>query len=585
MPFCIAASYAVVSVLWIFISDRILTLSPAMAGNFRYWSTLKGWAFVLITAMLLYYILWSYARSIIKSREELERENKESALAHSALKESESNYRAIFDAANDAIFVYVTEPEVPPGKQESEMTDGRIVFVNRAGMILFGEEETGFVIGKSILDFVHEEFRVIARNRIKLLMAGNKVPPMEQKFVRRNGSLVNVEVTAVPFSYHGQQAAMVLARDMTERIATRDELKRALSLLTATLEATADGIIVRNLGGKIVIYNHKFVEMWQVPESILERKDEASLREFILGRLKAPEAFKDLTNDQVQEQTCDLLELSDGRVFERISKPQIIGNEIVGRVVSFRDITGRKMLEAQIRQAEKLEAIGTLAGGIAHDFNNMLTAINGYTTILQRKLGYDEQLSSYATKILLVTEKAAALTKGLLTYSRKQHSHPRPMDINLVIKRMDTLMSTILGENIEFRVSQSDGELMAIADDVQIEQILINLATNARDAITGKGWLEVSTRRAVIEEGKPGYPGQGKPGDYALVAVSDNGEGMEESTRDRIFEPFFTTKGLGKGTGLGLSMVYGAVKQNNGYIDVISEPGKGTTFNIYFPLA
>jgi nitrogen-specific signal transduction histidine kinase/CheY-like chemotaxis protein len=248
------------------------------------------------------------------------------------------------------------------------------------------------------------------------------------------------------------------------------------------------------------------------------------------------------------------------------------------------NITPLKQLEAQLRQAQKMEAVGQLAGGIAHDFNNILTAIIGYGNLLRMKLARDSALRTYVEQILASSERAANLTHSLLAFSRKQIIDLKPIDINAVITRVERLLQRLIGEDIEFRTVLCPGSLPVLADSVQMEQVLMNLVTNARDAMPGGGMLLIET--AVFEMGEEFQRthAYGKPGSYALVAVSDTGMGMDERTRAKIFDPFFTTKDVGKGTGLGLAMVYGIVKQHSGYINVYSEPGKGTSFKLYFPL-
>lgn len=248
------------------------------------------------------------------------------------------------------------------------------------------------------------------------------------------------------------------------------------------------------------------------------------------------------------------------------------------------DVTERKKLEEQLRQAQKMEAIGTLAGGIAHDFNNILTALLGYGNLLKLKIGDDAVLNNYVDQILTASERAANLTRSLLAFSRKQVINPKPVDLNDIVRGIEKLLRRLIGEDIDFRTILDEKKLIIMADSGQIEQILINLSTNAGDAMPGGGIFTIQTDRVELRENSAGLPEHLIPGEYALMTASDTGKGMDEKTRSRIFEPFFTTKEVGKGTGLGLSIVYGIIKQHNGDIHVYSEPGKGTALKIYFPL-
>ncbi len=272
-------------------------------------------------------------------------------------------------------------------------------------------------------------------------------------------------------------------------------------------------------------------------------------------------------------------------------------NQIIGLIHVARDITERRKLEEQLRHVQRMEAIGQLAGGVAHDFNNFLTAIIGYGNLLQMEIKENEPLMIYVKQILAASEKAANLTQSLLAFSKKQISNPEPININEIIKDIEKLLSRVIGEDIELRIILNPpppfdkggrggiGDLTIMADRIQIEQVLMNLCTNARDAMPQGGTLIIKTE--LVELGKEfrTIPGYGEPGLYALISVSDTGGGMDEKTREKIFEPFFTTKEVGKGTGLGLSIVYGIIKQHNGYINCYSEPGKGTTFKIYLPVS
>src|SRR5579859_4599428 len=253
---------------------------------------------------------------------------------------------------------------------------------------------------------------------------------------------------------------------------------------------------------------------------------------------------------------------------------------IVGTV---QDITDRKQLEEQFRQAQKMEAVGRLAGGIAHDFNNLLTVITSYSDILLEDLASQDPRRGDLEEIQKAAVSAAGLTHQLLAFSRQQVLEPRVLDVNVVLASAEKLLQRLLGEDIEL-VAALTPQLGAIkADPGQLEQVIVNLAVNARDAMPDGGKLTIETANADMDEAYARVHPPAKPGQYVMLAVSDTGIGMDEQTQRRIFEPFFTTKEVGKGTGLGLATVYGIVKQSGGFIWVYSEPGHGTTFKIYLP--
>ncbi len=274
----------------------------------------------------------------------------------------------------------------------------------------------------------------------------------------------------------------------------------------------------------------------------------------------------------------------DGRhvpIIKSARKISVGNREVI--VENFQDITDRKHLEEQLRHAQKMDAIGQLAGGVAHDFNNILTAIIGYGNLLQMKIGNDNPLENYVNQIMYSAERAAHLTHSLLAFSRKHVISLKAVLLNEVIYRAEKLLSRLVRENIELRVVVGK-DCIVRADSVQIEQVMMNLVTNARDAMPEGGLLLINTERVVLDKDFVRTHGYGEPGTYVLISVSDTGFGMDEKIRARIFEPFFTTKETGKGTGLGLAIVYGIIKQHNGYINVYSEPGTGTTFKIYLPV-
>ncbi len=251
----------------------------------------------------------------------------------------------------------------------------------------------------------------------------------------------------------------------------------------------------------------------------------------------------------------------------------------------FFDITARKLLEDQLAQAQKMEAVGLLAGGIAHDFNNLLSAIMGYSEIMMLDLGNDEPLHQCAEEIMKAADQGASLTNKLLAFSRKQILQPRVIDLNVIITDMDKMLRRLLGEDLDLVTHGAEELDLVKADPGQIEQILMNLAVNARDAMPDGGKLTIETGNVYLDESYTQSHAEVSPGPYVMLAVTDNGAGMDAEKLAHIFEPFFTTKESGKGTGLGLATVYGIVKQSGGHIWVYSEPGQGTTFKVYFPQA
>lgn len=294
-------------------------------------------------------------------------------------------------------------------------------------------------------------------------------------------------------------------------------------------------------------------------------------------------AEKQIVNEELQEKTAELeKEIEERQVVQQSLEEQtsMLEKEIAERI----KIQGEHdLLGEQLRQSQKMEAIGLLAGGVAHDFNNILSVIMGYGGLLMAHLPAGKAYDN-ATQILKASDRAAELTKGLLAFSRKQNFNLQLTDINQLATESSTFLKRVIGEDIELVTSYNPSPLYMLLDRSQIQQVLMNLATNARDAMPTGGTLSINIASTQLDSSFVNHYGYGSPGDYALIQVSDSGEGMGKETSLRIFEPFFTTKEKGKGTGLGLSIIHGIVAQHKGFINCDSEPGEGTTFSIYLPL-
>jgi PAS domain S-box-containing protein len=475
---------------------------------------------------------------------------------------------------------------------------GRILEFNPAAERMFGHRRAA-VIGQPMDEqIVPPALRERHRSGLARYLAtgestllGRRV---EMTALRADGTEFPVElaISRVPGSDPPRFNAFL--RDITERRKVEDDLRGTLALLTATLESTADGILVVDAEGRIVNFNSRFASMWRIPKAVLDARDDDQAIAFVLSQLKEPAAFVAKVREvyRADTESFDAVEFKDGRVFERYSLPRRIDGRNIGRVWSFRDVTERrraeKMLhesEDQLRQAQKMEAIGRLAGGVAHDFNNLLTIILGYTEHMLPRLSpaRDPELLHAVSEIQAAADRAAALTGRLLAFSRKQILEPKELDLNRALLRTSEMLRRLIGEHITLDVKLDPALGHVLADENQIEQVILNLVVNARDAMPEGGHLTLTTCNAEVDESTAPRRLPLAPGRYVMLTVGDTGVGMDEETRLRAFEPFFTTKEAGKGTGLGLSTVYGIVQQSGGFVWVYSEVGKGTVFKIYLP--
>jgi two-component system cell cycle sensor histidine kinase/response regulator CckA len=357
-------------------------------------------------------------------------------------------------------------------------------------------------------------------------------------------------------------------------------LRQTVSLLNATLDSTADGILVISNDGRVTSCNRKFMRMWGLAcDSAIGTEDKTLLAQ-VIAQLQSPDDFLDKIRALYADRTAassDVLHFKDGRVFERYSQPQELDGQIVGRVWSFRDVTRARNLEAELRQSQKMEALGRLAGGIAHDFNNLLMLISGYANQLLEDPSFGRGHSTIE-QILRISKRAASVTRQLLVFSRKLPDVPVAADLNGIVQDVESMVRRLLSEQIELQVVSVDEPLPVYVDTSQIQLAVMNLVINAQDAMPSGGLLSIGTVAETVVDDK----GESR---YAVMTVSDTGEGMTPEVQAHIFEPFFTTKQLGKGTGLGLPTVFGIVERAGGFIKVESALGHGTTFLVYLPFS
>ena len=383
---------------------------------------------------------------------------------------------------------------------------------------------------------------------------------------------------------------------LRQKRASAKALSRSLSTLNATFDSISDGVLVVDLNGSISSFNGRFLEMWGIPAERHEHvRDEVLLR-FVVRQLKDPAAFiarVKILYAHPEECSSDLVEFKDGRVFERDSRPQRDGANIVGRVWSFRDITSRVSAERdkhhlldQLAQSQKMEAVGTLAGGIAHDFNNILTGVIGYSELARARLPSSHPSHEDLGSVLAAGDRARDLVRRILTFSRKHKPEKSAVSLKPVIGEILHLVRATIPASIEIKADLQKGDEFVLADTAQIHQGLLNLATNAVHAMGGgPGTLSVSLDTIT---GSPQLARENPrllSGRWVRVSVGDTGQGMDSLTLRRIFEPFYTTKQPGEGTGLGLAVVHGIVTAHAGIVTVESAPGKGATFRLHFPLA
>jgi len=455
-----------------------------------------------------------------------------------------------------------------------------IIAVNNITLELSGRPETD-ILGKKCYELFHDRGTAAPVQNCPLeKMLESKYPETVEMELELFGRFFLVSCTPV-FDGRGNLDIIIhIATDITLRKKAEEALKETEERFRILLNQGYDGIFIHE-GFNILDLNQRMTDIlgYSFPEllhtSIFNHLTPASQR---------------LVQEYIRSGKGGYYEIEllkkDGRVVNAEAcgaSCKFRGRD--ARIVAIRDITEQKKLQEQLRQAQKMEAIGHLAGGVAHDFNNILSAIIGYAHRTMMKLKSDDPLRVNIEHIISSSDKAANLTRSLLAFSRKQLLIPKPVDINHIVLNIKKILDRIIGEDIDLKVNFDIEDLIITGDRGQIEHALMNLATNARDAMPEGGTLTMTTRKVEVDDKFIQMHKDGKRGIYASITVSDTGIGMDKKTMENIFEPFFTTKEVGKGTGLGLAMVYGTIKQHNGFINVYSEPGEGTTFNIYLPLA
>jgi len=466
--------------------------------------------------------------------------------------------------------------------------DGKFTLVNQAVAQLYATSPEA-LLGKSDADFSRNQAEVahyLRDDREVMSSLRPKLIPEEPVTNPHTGETRWFQTVKVPLVSADGRAHQVLgvATDITDRKRTEAALRNSEESYRSLVDGVRDVIFALSPSGEVTSLNPAFEEMTGFPPGewvgrpfeAFVHPDDVPLALDLFGRVLGGEP----------RPTIPFRILTKGgsyRVAEFSATAQVRDGRLAGILGIGRDVTERLGLEQQLRQAQKMEAVGRLAGGIAHDFNNILTAITGHADLLLEDLGHHDPRRADVDEIRRSAERAAGLTRQLLAFSRQQVLQPKVVDLNALVLDMDKLLRRLIGEDVELATALDPTLGRVTADPGQLEQVIVNLAVNARDAMPQGGKLTLETRNIDLDSSYRLEHSLVKPGPYVQLTVSDSGIGMDEETQAHAFEPFFTTKPRGQGTGLGLAMVYGTVKQSGGFIWVYSEPGHGATFKIYLP--
>ena len=490
--------------------------------------------------------------------------------AQQALHLSELRFHDLFEGSPDAIFV--------------ESFDGKVLDVNPAACQLHGMAKED-LIGKTVLDLVPSESRDEVARDFALLAEG-RLHQIEGISLTRDGRAVPVEVRANRIEYGGASALLLHVRDVSERKQAEAALRSSEMLFHSVWENSVDGMRLTDERGTIIAVNDAFCKLVEMSREELEGKPLT----VVYADSEQPEAilekYQQRFSDRVIEKEIERrLALREGKIVTLEETSSFV--ELRGQpsllLGLFRDVTGQKRLEEQLRQSQKMEAIGQLAGGVAHDFNNILTVIQGHASLLIAGAGLSGVSARSAQQIAQAAERASGLTRQLLTFGRRQFMQLRCLDMNEVVGNMTKMLSRLLGEHIALQINYFPEPAPVQADASMMEQVLLNLAVNARDAMPDGGQLLIKIGVLNVDARHVAQHHEAHAGRYVCVSAIDKGCGIAPENLRRIFEPFFTTKEVGKGTGLGLATVYGIVKQHQGWVEVESEIGRGTTFRVYLP--
>jgi PAS domain S-box-containing protein len=502
---------------------------------------------------------------------DLRRARTEQARAEEARRQGEERFRALIEHGADAVAL------VAP--------DGTLLFASHSIERLLGFAPVELV-GHPGFEQVHPDDVPRVYSALRDIIASPGTPAgLELRWRHKDGSWRNIDAVAVDRLAEPAVGAIVVNfRDVTERHTAEAALRESEERYRTLVEGVRDIIFALSPEGTIASLNPAFetITGWRREEWVgqpferLVHPEDLPLALELLGRVVRGELRP---ASQFRVRTAK----GDYRVGEFSATPQLRESRLVGILGIGRDVTERVQLEQQLRQAQKMEAVGRLAGGIAHDFNNILTAITGYADLLLEDLGATDPRRQDADEIHKAADRAAGLTRQLLAFSRQQVLQPTVIEVNKLVGDLEKMLRRLLGEDVELttRLAPTTGRVKA--DPGQLEQVIMNLAVNARDAMPTGGKLTLETGNMDLDESyaTDHYPARAGP--FVMLAVSDTGIGMSEETQAHMFEPFFTTKEKGKGTGLGLATVYGIIKQSGGFVWVYSELGHGTTFKLYLP--
>ncbi|MFH0764875.1 MAG: PAS domain S-box protein, partial [Calditrichota bacterium] len=492
--------------------------------------------------------------------------------AEDALAESEERYRVVFERAGDYVLMLdIEQGEIPI-----------IMDANEAALVIHGYSRDD-IIGKPITLFDPEMTPEMLIERKQLLDSeGGGV--ISARHYRQDGTVFDVEAHIQLVPIGEKMVLLSIERDVTERKRAEESLRDSEARYRALFEGSADGILIADIETKKFVFaNPTICRMLGYSESELLELNVSDIHPREALELVISEFEDQERGENTLAPNIPCLRKDRKIIYVDINTSMVMIGGRACNVGFFNDVTERRRLEEQLAQSQKMEGIGRLAGGIAHDFNNLLTVIAGHVDMAILQVKPQDPLHSDLNEILRASNRAADLTRQLLAFSRKQILEVKVINLNDVISNLDKMLSRIIGEDVDLKIMQEKELWNVKADPGQIEQVIINLAVNARDAMSEGGKLTIETLNVQLDSVYSQTHHEVISGEYVLLAVSDNGCGISEEVRAKIFEPFFTTKEVGQGTGLGLSTVYGIVRQSLGHIFVYSELDRGTAFKLYFP--